>query len=86
MSISSTGLSRDERKGRLAGAANPARGPPLTVSVRRACALLDVGATTLWAMIKNGEVATIKIGRKRLIIYSSLEKLVSSADDKQGGS
>jgi hypothetical protein len=85
MSISSTGLSRDERKGRLAGAANPARGPPLTVSVRRACAVGRRRHHAL-AMIKNGQVATIKIGRKRLIIYSSLEKLVSSADDKQGGS
>jgi excisionase family DNA binding protein len=49
---------------------------PLAVSVKKACELIDVGQTTMWAMIRDGRVSSIKIGKKRLIIYKSLEQLL----------
>ncbi len=83
MSILSTGLGRDERKARLAGGAGTNRGPPpLTVSVNTACRLLDVGPTTMWAMIADGRVKSIKVGRKRLVVYTSLEALVAGEDEE----
>jgi excisionase family DNA binding protein len=52
---------------------------PLAVSVKMACKLVGVGNTTMWALIKAGRVKTVSIGRRRLVIYSSLESLL--ADD-----
>ena len=66
MSIQSTGLSRQE----LGGA------KPLAVTVKKACDLIGVGNTTMYALIRDGRVKTKTIGRRRLIIYSSLEELV----------
>jgi excisionase family DNA binding protein len=67
MSAPSTGLSDCENQ----------IAKPLTVSVKMACQLLDVGNTTMWALIKVGRVKTVSIGRRRLVIYSSLEALLS---------
>ena len=52
---------------------------PLAVSVKTACQLVGIGNTTMWALIKEGRVKTIRIGRRRLIIYASLETLFSEA-------
>ena len=70
MSICSTGISRDQ----------PQHAKPLAVSVKTACKLVGVGNTTMWALIKAGRVKTISIGRRRLVIYSSLESLLASDD------
>ena len=48
---------------------------PLAVSVKTACKLVGVGRTTMWALIKSGRVRTVSIGRRRLVIYASLETL-----------
>lgn len=61
---------------------NPHEGPqgarPLAVSVKMACKLVGVGNTTMWALIKAGRVKTVSIGRRRLVIYSSLESLLAA--------
>ena len=31
----------------------------------------------MWELIKGGEVETIKIGRRRLVIFASLESLIA---------
>jgi excisionase family DNA binding protein len=72
MSIPSTGLSREERKaGSTSGGLKP-----LAVPVNTASDLLGVGNTKMWELIKDGRVQTISIGRRRLVIYDSLERLV----------
>ena len=50
---------------------------PLTVSVKRARELLDVGHTTMWALIRDQKLETVSIGRKPLVIFNSLEGLVA---------
>ena len=50
---------------------------PLAVSVKNACQLLGVGRTTMWALMKDGRVKTVRIGRRRLVIYASLEALLT---------
>ena len=50
---------------------------PLAVSVKTACKLVGVGRTSMWALIKSGRVRTVSIGRRRLVIYASLETLLS---------
>jgi hypothetical protein len=51
---------------------------PLAVSVKTACRLLEIGSTKMWALIKEGRVQTAVLGRKRLVIYGSLERLLKS--------
>jgi excisionase family DNA binding protein len=50
---------------------------PLAVPIRVACGLLGVGNTTMWALIKANQVETIRIGRRRLVVYASLESLLT---------
>jgi hypothetical protein len=69
MSISSTGLSHHELHGEK----------PLTVTVARAREKSGLGNTTIWALIKSGKLESICVGRRRLIVYASLERLLSPA-------
>jgi excisionase family DNA binding protein len=73
MSTCTTGISLD----RLEGA------KPLAVTVRNACKLLGIGNTTMWALIKTGRVKTVSIGRRRLVIYSSLELLLTPEAERK---
>jgi len=69
MSIQSTSLSHSELHGTT----------PLTVTVSMARKLSGLGTTTLWALIKKHELETVSVGRRRLIVYRSLEKLLCPA-------
>jgi hypothetical protein len=75
VSIQSTGISRKHE------AANGTL-KPLAVSIKRACATLGIGSTKMWELIGAGRVKTISIGRRRLVVFASLEALVASAEDK----
>jgi hypothetical protein len=63
MSICSAGLSDHEK--------------PLLISVNRGRRRLDLGHTKTWALIASGEIETVHVGRKRLIVVSSLEAFVA---------
>jgi hypothetical protein len=67
MSIPSTGLSRDDLHGAT----------PLAVTVAIARKLSGLGNTTIWALIKSRKLESTSIGRRRLILYRSLERLLS---------
>jgi hypothetical protein len=67
MSISSTGLSPYEFHGEK----------PLTVTVATARKISGLGNTTIWALIKARKLESTSVGRRRLIVYRSLEKLLS---------
>ena len=51
---------------------------PFTISVKRACRVLDVGQTTLWAMIRDGKLRVVRLGGRTLVIYASIPELLSS--------
>jgi hypothetical protein len=59
---------RDSRSGSL---------KPLTVSVNNTAKLLDVGTTTVWRLSSSQRVDVIRIGRRTLVIFASLEALVA---------
>jgi excisionase family DNA binding protein len=50
---------------------------PLTVTVKTALALLGIGRTMIYELIDQGVIETTTIGRRRLVIYSSLEAIVT---------
>ena len=56
---------------------------PLSVTIKVACKLVGIGNTTMWNLIKTGRVKTVKIGRRRLIIFSSLESLLAAEVGKK---
>jgi hypothetical protein len=67
VSVLSTGLSDYEAHG----------AKPLTVTVGTAKKLSGLGNTTIWALIKNRRLETVLVGRRRLIIFHSLEALLA---------
>jgi hypothetical protein len=50
---------------------------PLTVSVKTARRLLGIGNTLMLDLIRTKRVETISIGRRRLVIFASLEALLA---------
>ena len=53
------------------------RDTPLLVSVPEAARLLGVGTTFGWAMVRSGEMPSIKLGRRVLVPRAALERLAS---------
>ncbi len=56
---------------------------PLWISPKEASRLTSIGRTRLFELLADGTLASIKVGRKRLISYGSLETLGAS---RRGGS
>jgi hypothetical protein len=52
------------------------RPKPLAVTVGNARELLGIGETKMWELIAQKRVATFNIGRRRLVVFESLEKLL----------
>lgn len=51
----------------------------LLVPVSEFCRLIGVKRTTAFGMIKEGRVDTVKLGAKRLVTVSSIERLVEQS-------
>lgn len=50
----------------------------LAVSVKDAARALGVGRTTVYALLNEGKIETISVGRRRLIKTASLRRLVGA--------
>jgi excisionase family DNA binding protein len=50
---------------------------PLAVTVGRACELSGLGPTTLWGLLKSGKLEAVRVGRRTLVTYRSLEALLA---------
>ena len=70
MSIPSTAVSRDSLK-------------PITVTVAEAKRLSGLGHTKLWELIGSGVLETVRVGRRRLVIYASLCRLLAPDGQSQ---
>jgi len=51
--------------------------PPLAVSVEEAAGLLSIGRTSMFKLLKDGDLPSFQIGRRRLIDRKSIEAYVS---------
>jgi excisionase family DNA binding protein len=58
------------------------RAPILSVSVAEACRLTGLGKSYIWLLIKNGRLRTTNVGRRRLVIYTSLQDLIEGRKAK----
>jgi excisionase family DNA binding protein len=53
---------------------------PVATSVNGAAKALGLGRTTIYALIKEGRLETIKIGRRNLIKTASIRALINPED------
>lgn len=49
---------------------------PISVRIAMAVRLTGIGRSTLYELIKSGEIETVKIGRSTLIPFRCLKRLV----------
>jgi excisionase family DNA binding protein len=52
---------------------------PLTVSVKAACELSGLGTRTIWQLLGDGTLESVHVGRRRLVNYESLRRLLEPA-------
>jgi excisionase family DNA binding protein len=52
---------------------------PITVSITNASASLGICKSSVYTLINEGRLATVKIGRRRLVKADSIRALVSQA-------
>jgi hypothetical protein len=50
---------------------------PITITVPETKRLSGLGHTKLWELIGDGTLETVSVGRRRLVIYASLCKLLT---------
>jgi excisionase family DNA binding protein len=49
---------------------------PISVTVQEARKLTGLGNTLIYELIKEGKLKSVAVGRRRLILYSSIERLL----------
>jgi excisionase family DNA binding protein len=60
--------------------AKPFPAPRLTLTIREALRATGLGRSTLYKLIDDGKVRRIKVGRRTLVWYDDLQKLVAPED------
>ena len=51
---------------------------PVAVPVREACRIAGIGRSSLYKLMRVGALESIAIGRRRLILLASLEKVLAN--------
>jgi excisionase family DNA binding protein len=64
-------------------AATDQRPPPMLVSIKEARRLIGVGHTRIYELINAGALETIRIGKRRMVRYSSLQKFSDISPNAQ---
>lgn len=52
---------------------------PLTLTINDTARLLGIGRTHLYQLIRDGKIETISLGRRRLVKFASVRKLVEDS-------
>jgi len=55
---------------------------PLAVSIPVAINITGIGRTKFYQLVNNGTIESVRIGRRRLINYASLERLAGNASQR----
>ena len=54
------------------------------LSIKEACEAIGVGKTSLYALIKRGELQTLRIGRRHIVVQSSVDALIDRSATVRG--
>ena len=57
----------------------------LAYSIQEVCGLLSIGRTTLYALIGQGDLTVLKIGRRTLISAKSLDAFIQTVERQNRG-
>jgi len=57
---------------------------PISLTIEATCRISGLGRTSVWGLIKAGRLETARVGRRRLVLYRSLERLLL-APHQDGG-
>jgi excisionase family DNA binding protein len=68
----------------LASMSHQVQAGPVMLSVPEAAEQLGVGTTKLKQLVAGGELASVTIGRRRLVPASSLRAFAATADENNG--
>lgn len=49
---------------------------PMTISIAAARDALGLGTTTIYGLISDGRLDTVKVGRRRLVTVASIKRLI----------
>jgi len=55
----------------------------LSYRPERAMQILDIGRTTMYALLRSGEIESIKVGRARIIPASALQEFIERKRQEQ---
>jgi hypothetical protein len=50
---------------------------PLAVTVEEGRRIIGLGTTKVWELIASGDLKSLRIGRRRLILYQSIRDLIA---------
>ena len=56
----------------------------LTISIKDCAKLLGIGRTAAYQAVQSGQIPSLKIGRRRLVPKSALERLLAEAGTADG--
>jgi len=56
---------------------NPRSSEPLLLTVEEAAALLHIGRTTAFELVMRGQIQSVRIGRRRLVVREGLQRYIS---------
>jgi excisionase family DNA binding protein len=60
--------------------AKPFHAPLLTLTIPEALRAIGIGRSTLYKLIDSGQVRRVKVGKRTLVRYDDLQKLVAPED------
>jgi len=59
-------------------------GPPLLITVEEAASLLRLGRTSTYQLVMGGQIASVKLGRRRLVVREKLDHFIARLLEDQG--
>jgi hypothetical protein len=54
---------------------------PITVTVATAKELSGLGTTKIWALIREGKLKVVRVGRRTLVVFTSLKAVLAPERD-----
>lgn len=63
---------------------NPICEHPIAMGVRKAAEFADVSERTIWALIRKGNLPSLRIGTRVLILYADLQIYLQERVDRSG--
>lgn len=81
--MSDTSIRKISLAAELAKTAAPPVHPPITVTISTARKLSGLGATTIWRLIKDHKLEVVRVGRRTLVTFRSLEALLTPCSSSE---